>query len=114
MTSLTSARLVVRLVSVFDMTLSQKNQSFFQKHHKLLAALLAVALPYAGFNGYQDVKKSMAAPGTQTVTVNVESVPESMTHTDRVRSDGEIKAIVKAALATQQVKHLCHDHGICE
>lgn len=54
------------------MTLSEKNQTFFQKNHKFLAALLAIALPYAGFNGYQEVQKAYATPAPVSVDVVIE------------------------------------------
>jgi hypothetical protein len=96
------------------MTLAEKNQSFFQKHHKLLAALLAVLLPYAGFNGYQEAKKVYAtpAPAEQSVTVNVASMPEE-TRTDRVRSNSEINALIDASLAAAQQRHDCRYHAVC-
>ena len=53
------------------MTLAEKNQSFFQKHHKFLAALLAIALPYAGFNGYQEVQKAIAPAPAGNVSVAI-------------------------------------------
>lgn len=90
------------------MTISEKNQTFFQKHHKLLAALLAIALPYAGFNGYQDVKKAYEGPpaGDQSVTVNVASMPEG-THDHT--SDATIKGWIAAAVATHQKSKQYHE-----
>lgn len=95
------------------MTLSEKNRSFFQKHHKLLAALLAVALPYAGFNGYQEVKERYAAaPAPATVTVNVESVPESMTpqHSHAaVVPKATIEAMIREAINKHQASETYHE-----
>lgn len=94
------------------MTLAEKNQSFFQKHHKLLAALLAVALPYAGFNGYQEVKQAYAtpAPAEQSVTVNVASMPEGSAHDHgAVLSKSQVQAMINAALASHQGSKQYHE-----
>ena len=94
------------------MTLAEKNQSFFQKHHKLLAALLALALPYAGFNGYQEVKQAYAtpAPAEQSVTVNVASMPEGSEHSHgAVVSKQQIQAMIDKAIAAHQASKQYHE-----
>lgn len=92
------------------MTLAEKNQTFFQKHHKLLAALLAVALPYAGFNGYQEVKKAYngtPATATSEVTVNVASMPDTQQHAHR--STANIQGMIDGVFKD----HRCEAHFDC-
>lgn len=99
------------------MTLREKNQNFFQKNHALLAPLLAALLGYAGFDGYQEYQKANGGSQDQTVTVNVESVPESMTTTHEhgaVVSRQTIENMVKAATTEQNKAHKCKYHGICD
>ena len=95
------------------MTLAEKNQNFFQKHHKLLAALLAVALPYAGFNGYQEVKKAydgQPATATSEVTVNVASMPESDTHKHIAPlSKATIQKMIDEAIEAHQASNVYHE-----
>lgn len=76
------------------MTISERNQSFFQKHHKILGVLLALALPYAGINGYQDVQQAYATPPPVSVDVVIEggmSGPEALSFV-------EIQAMIDKAI----------------
>ena len=96
------------------MGIAEKNESFFRKHHKLLAALLAVLLPYAGFNGYQEVKKatSSAAPVTTNVTISAPSAP-SAPAVDKYHTDTQINDLIESALKKASKAHDCKYHAVC-
>lgn len=96
------------------MTLAEKNQGFFQQHHKLLAALLAIALPYAGFNGYQDVKEAYATPAAVSVVVEAPTGPSTIVNTGtegptELEIDKAIAAAVALAIQAHQASDRWHE-----
>ena len=95
------------------MTFAEKHQSFFQKHHKFLAALLAIALPYAGFNGYQEVQRAMAPPTSVSVEITQEAPTGPATIVNTGGSSGpseiEIQVLIDRALAAHQGSKQYHE-----
>lgn len=113
MTSLTNAQPVALLVGTFNVTIGEKNQNFMSRYHALLMPLMLALMSYAGVDQYGAYQERQAAAPAE-VTVNIDSVPDSLVAEDRVRSDAEIQAIVNAALARQAKEHRCNYHGNCQ
>ena len=85
------------------MSLADKNQSFFQKHHKFLAAVLAIALPYAGFNGYKEVQLAMAPASSGDTNIAITTVGPSGP------SQIEIQVLIDKAMDEHQESKTYHE-----
>ena len=83
------------------MSLSEKNQTFFQMHHKVLAAVLAIALPYAGFNGVQEVRKAYA---TAPAPVSVDVVIEGGISGPAALSIVEVQSMIDKSIGTNNLQ----------
>jgi len=77
-----------------------QGRGWLAKNQKAIIAILVAVLPYVGYNGYKDVKQALAPPQSNTVTVNVESVPEAMSsHVHApVVARSEIQAMIEKSI----------------